>query len=84
LPDTDDATKSSTAVAFKVSPTTNDIDSLKKAVKVENANDLKDIDARHLKVYACIGEGVWAEVSKASTPLIGNTEETAYHVVVQF
>ena len=76
------AMKPSNATAFKVSPTSNDIDGLKKAVKAEKANALKAVDADTLKVYARIAEGVWAEVTKASTPLTGKTEETAYHVVV--
>ena len=77
------AMKPSNATAFMVSPTANDIDGLKKAVKSEKPNALKDVDADTLKVYARIAEGVWAEVPRASTPLTANTEDSAYHVVVQ-
>ena len=78
----DDPTKPSTATAFMVFPTVGIIDGLKKAVKAEKPS-LKDIDADTFKVYARIAEGVWAEVARASTPLTANTEDSAYHLVVQ-
>ena len=73
--------KPSNATAFKVSPTANEIDGLKKAVKVENPQ-LGDIPAWSFKVYARIAEGVWAEVAE-DAPLIENVKASAYHVVVQ-
>ena len=75
-------TKPSTATAFKVSPKANDIDGLKDAVKAKNPQ-LGYIPSWSYKVYARIAEGVWEEVPRASTPLTANTEESAYHVVVQ-
>jgi hypothetical protein len=81
LPDTDDATKPSTAVAFEVSPTRNNIDSLKDAVKAKIPEKLVGIASIDLKVYACIAEGVWAEVDE-DAPLRENVKTSAYHVVV--
>ena len=77
------ATNTSTATAFKVSPTANDIDGLKKAVQAKRAKAGVVVDPLTMKVYACIAEGVWAEVLEPWTPLTANTGLTAYHVVVQ-
>ena len=77
------AMKPSNATAFEVAPTRNDIDSLKDAVKAKIPEKLVGIASIDLKVYARIAEGVWEEVPRASTPLTANTEDSAYHVVVQ-
>ena len=76
------ATKPSNITAFKVTPVVPDIDSLKKAVQAERKEAGETVDPLKMKVYACIAEGVWAEVTKASTALTANTEDTAYHVLV--
>ena len=79
----DDPTKASKATAFRVTPAIADMDGLKDAVKAKMSNTLKDVDAVMLKVYAHdAATGGWVEVTKASTPLAPNDEETAYHVVV--
>ncbi len=80
----DDLSFPSSATAFKVSPTMNDIDSLKKAVKVEiESNTGERVNAFIMKVYAHNPTtGKWEEVMKARTPLVANSEVTAYHVVV--
>ena len=79
----EDATLPSKAVAFRVTPAIPDMDGLKKAVKAEMPNALKDVDAVMLKVYAHDATtGKWVEVPKASASLEPNTEETAYHVLV--
>ena len=76
----EEATKPSKAVAFQVTPVILNIDGLKKAVKAEMQLTMP---APLLKVYAHDAvTGGWVEVTKASTPLAPNTEETAYHVVV--
>ena len=76
----EDPTQLSKAVAFRVKPDVPDIDGLKKAVKAEM---MLTIPAPYLKVYAHdAATGGWAEVTKVSTPLAPNAEETAYHVVV--
>ena len=66
-----------------MSPTANDIDGLKKAVQAERAKDGVVVDKLIMQVYARIAEGVWVEVPRVSTPLTANTEDSAYHVVVQ-
>jgi len=61
---------------FKVTPATNDVDSLKKAVKAEiEANFQTKVNAITLTVKDKDGK-----VLKASSPLTANTEETAYVV----
>ena len=83
VPPAEDPTQRSKAVAFRVKPDIPDIDGLKKAVKAEMPNALKDVDAVMLKVYAHdAATGGWVEVMKASTLLAPNEEETAYHVLV--
>lgn len=68
--------------AFMVTPTIHNIDGLKKAVKAEDPS-LKDIAAHTLIVQAYGKEkGDWIPVTKASTPLVPNTEETAYRVIL--
>ena len=78
----EDPTLPSKAVAFRVTPAIADIDGLKKAVKAELPNALKDVDAVMLKVYAHDATGAWVEVTEPWAPLTANTGETAYHVVV--
>ncbi len=79
---TADPTKPSTATAFRVTPAIPDIDGLKDAVKAKIPEKLVGVASIDLKVYACIGEGAWAQVTKASATLIPNMEDTSYHVVV--
>ena len=74
----DDPTKPSKAVAFRVTPAIADIDGLKKAVKAEMQLTMP---APLLKVYAH-DTGAWVEVTKASTPLAPNAEETWVEVPV--
>ena len=79
----DDPTNASKAVAFQVTPAIANIDGLKKVVQKERKDAGQTLDPLMMKVYAHdAATGGWVEVSKVSTPLAPNTEETAYRVVV--
>ena len=60
--------------AFKVAPTTNDIDSLKKAI----ATDWNPRQQAEITIYTKGPDSAWTSVTKQSTPLTANTEETPY------
>ena len=69
--------------AFEVTPAKNHIDALKDVVNAKKPNALKDVDADTLIVQAYDTDtGKWETVTKPWTPLVPNTGETAYRVVM--
>ena len=66
--------------AFMAFPRFNFIDGLKKAIREEKPS-LKDVDADRLTIYTQDAAGKWIEVTKQSTALKENAEETPYGFV---
>ena len=75
---TEDPTQPSKAVIAN-------IDGLKDEVQKKRKDAGQTLDPLMMKVYAHdAATGAWVDVPKASASLTSNTEETAYHVVVDF
>jgi hypothetical protein len=76
-----DADGTATGSAFKVTPTSNDIDALKKAIKAEIGAKYPTLIAPDIKIYewdAAANTAKKDAVKKQSTPLHATTEETPY------
>jgi hypothetical protein len=69
--------------AFKVVPTSNDVDALKDAIQKKRKEAGETLDPLHMKVSMYDpAKKQWVEVIKPDTPLIPNSVDTAYHVAV--
>ena len=66
-----------TGSAFQVTPSLDNVDGLKKAIKAKKPS-LKDVDADRLTIYTKAGTGQWISIVKQSTALNANTAPTPY------